>query len=249
MEIISQYLFLMIVGTVAGLLNVMAGGGSNITLPVLIFMGMDSAMANGTNRIALLIQNISAILSFKNEKYSQFKHSLKLALPTLPGAIAGAIVAVKIDNMLFQKILGLVMLGIVLTLILPTAKRKDVENTASQPAWPAYLALFGIGFYGGFIQAGVGFLIMAALRHLLDMDLIHVNMHKVFIIFVYTLPTIVIFAMTNNMTWSLGLILGIGHALGAWWAAKLSIKKGEKTIRIFLVLAIAIMAVKLLGFF
>jgi len=99
---------LFFVGSVAGFINVMAGGGSTITLPTLIFLGLSSSIANGTNRIALLIQNISGIISFKQEKYHKFTMSLKLAAFTLPGAIAGSIIAIHISDTLFQKILAYV---------------------------------------------------------------------------------------------------------------------------------------------
>ena len=99
-------LLLFAIGIIAGLLNVMAGGGSTITLPILIFLGLDSPLANGTNRLAVFIQNIAGVLSFRQEKYSDLKTSFKLAAFALPGAIAGAILAVRMDSMLFQRILS-----------------------------------------------------------------------------------------------------------------------------------------------
>ena len=102
MQDILFLFMLVIVGIVAGFLNVMAGGGSVITLPLLIFLGLDSPLANGTNRLAIFIQTISSMISFKQENVSDFKTSLKLAACALPGAIAGAILAVKIDSILFQ---------------------------------------------------------------------------------------------------------------------------------------------------
>ncbi len=242
-------LILFLTGCLAGFINVMAGGGSSLTLPMLIFLGLDSALANGTNRIALVIQNISAILSFKNEKYSEFGKSFKLALFTLPGAIIGAITAVKIDNLLFQKILGIVMIGIIFTIIMPMKKKETVENIKSKNPWIIYPMLVGIGFYGGFIQVGVGFLFMAALFHTLKISIVRVNMHKVFIILIYTIPALFIFAINGKTDWLLGIILAVGNATGAWWAAKLSIKKGEKLIRIMLIVAIVIMSFKLLKIF
>ena len=105
MNNIFEIFLLFGVGIITGFINVMAGGGSTITLPVLIFLGLDSSLANGTNRIGLLFQNLSGILSFKNENVSQLKLSVKLSLFTLPGAVLGALYATKIDDILFQKIL------------------------------------------------------------------------------------------------------------------------------------------------
>jgi len=248
MDEFIKLVLLFLSGAVAGFINIMAGGGSTITLPLLIFFGLDSALANGTNRIAVFIQNIAAIISFKQEKFAQFKLSFKLSLCTLPGAVIGAIVAVKIGNELFQKILGFVIIGIMITILLPQVNRRlrDQASDDSYNPWLLYPAMLGIGFYGGFIQAGVGFLIMAALLYLINLDLVRVNMHKVFIVFVFTFPAILIFIFTGNVKWSYALILSAGNAFGGWWSAKVSVRKGEKVIRIVLLGAMLIMALKLL---
>jgi uncharacterized membrane protein YfcA len=241
---------LFMAGLLSGFINVMAGGGSTLTLPALIFLGLDSSLANGTNRVAVLIQNIAAIVAFKRERLHQFKLSLKLSLFTLPGAILGAVVAVKINDLLFQRLLGLVMIGIMITILFPQSNRKMVAGP-SHPVSSLWLygVMFAIGFYGGLIQAGVGFLLMAAFYHLLQADLIHVNMHKVFVVFVFTLPAIVIFILTDNISWSHALVLSAGNGLGAWWSAKVSVKRGEKVIRVVLFIAMLIMALKLLNAF
>jgi uncharacterized protein len=239
-----KWLLLYSVGVVAGFINVMAGGGSTMTMPILIFLGLDSAAANGTNRVAILIQNIAAISSFQSEKRYQFKTVLKYAAWTLPGAIIGALAAVRIENELFEKILGIVIIGVMFTVLLPQKKAAETPKDAKN-AWMAYPALFGIGFYGGFIQAGVGFLLMAALMHILQLDLIKVNMYKVFIIFIYTIPAILIFALSGNIQIFYALALAAGNATGAWWSAKLAVKKGEKIIRLVLFFVVLAMALKL----
>jgi uncharacterized protein len=238
------------IGTLAGMLNVMAGGGSALTLPALIFLGLDSALANGTNRVAILVQNIFAILSFRQQKLHEFETSLKLALWTLPGGIIGAIVAIKIDDQWFQRILALVLIAVVLSMIFTPEKRtKNIVEQGNGQNWLVYPAMLGIGFYGGFIQVGVGFLLMAALFHLVRCHLVLVNMHKVFIVFIYTVPALGIFIWSDNVDWALGLSLAVGNAFGGWWAAQLSVKKGEKMIRFFLLLALLIIAFKLLNLF
>lgn len=239
---------LIAVGTIAGFINVTAGGGSTLTLPTLIFLGLESSLANGTNRIAILIQNISAIYSFKKEKYHQFKTSLKLSLLTLPGAIAGAILAVQINDVLFQNILGIIMIGVVITILIPQ-KNNVSESNKFYHIIPLFVSMFGIGFYGGFIQVGVGFLIMASLRHLAKLNLVLINMHKVFVVLIYTIPALIIFLVTNNVNWFYGLSLAVGNAIGGWWGAKLSVKKGELFIKGVLVAAVFLMSLKLLKIF
>jgi len=246
---IIQILLLFVVGCAAGFINVMAGGGSTLTLPVLIFLGLDGAMANGTNRVAIFVQNLTAIKSFKDSNYFHFKQSFKLALITLPGGIIGALVAVRISDEMFKTILGIIMIGIVISMIVPRKKLKLDDDPDKKITLPVYLAMFGIGFYGGFIQVGVGFIIMAALNYLMRLNLVFVNMHKVFIVFIYTIPALIIFVWTGNVNWTLGLSLAAGNAVGGWWAAKLSVKKGEGIIRIVLIIAVIIMSLKLLGLF
>jgi uncharacterized membrane protein YfcA len=236
-------------GSIAGFINVNAGGGSSLSLPVLIFLGLDGALANGTNRIAIFLQNIFAVASFRHQKVHQFKQSFKLTVWTLPGAIIGALLAVRLSNLLFQRILGIIMIGIVFSIILSSKKKKNTEITANNKQWMVYPALFGIGFYGGFIQVGVGFLLMAALYHLLKISLVHVNMHKVFIVLIYTLPALVIFVWTGNVNWKYGLVLAAGNSFGAWWGAHVAVKKGEKIIKYILAFAILLMSMRLLRLF
>lgn len=158
MNEIYSILLLLAVGTIAGFLNVTAGGGSTLTMPTLIFLGLDAALANGTNRVAIFIQNISAVYSFKKEKYQQFGLSMKLSLLTLPGSIIGAILAVKISDALFQKILAVVMIGIIISMIIPKSKLALDNSENKKITWPVVLSMLFIGFYGGFIQVGVGFI-------------------------------------------------------------------------------------------
>ncbi len=245
-----KLLLLFVIGSLAGIINVNAGGGSSITLPALIFIGLESGIANGTNRIGILIQNLFAVTSFRNQNIHQFKESFSLAIFTLPGAIIGAILSIKIDSQWFQRILAVVMIGIVLTILFTHSSNKFKQIfSKKKKKWLICPAMLGIGFYGGFIQVGVGFLLMASLFHLLKIDLIHVNMHKVFIICLYTLPALTVFIVTGNLNLKYGSILASGMALGGWIGVKVVIKGGDKVIRIILAVAILLMALKLLGLF
>lgn len=243
---ILLFLLLFFVGGIAGFMNVMAGGGSALTVPVLVFMGYDPTVANGSNRIAILAETVAGVAAFKKHNHSDFPFSFKLALMTLPGAIIGAIYAVKIDDELFMRLLGIVMIFVILSLLFP---KKQVIEHAKNHRWAGWLqfpVMFLIGLYGGFIQAGVGFMIMAALVHLYSMDLVKVNMHKLFIAMIFTIPAVIAFILTGNIDWFAAIALALGMAVGAWIAVKAALKKGEKVIRIVLMVALAIVAVKLL---
>jgi uncharacterized membrane protein YfcA len=238
-------LILFSVGLVAGFININAGGGSTLTLPTLIFLGLNSSLANGTNRVGIFLQTITGIYSFKKEDFHQFDMSLKLSLLTLPGAIAGAILSLQIGNYAFHKILGVIMIGIIISMLIPKSKFTNVDLNNKKITPTVFIAMLFIGFYGGFIQIGVGFLLMAALNYLMKFNLVHVNMHKVFIISIYTVPALLIFALKGDVNWIYGLTLAAGNSFGAYWAVKFSVRGGEKWIKAFLIVAILIMSIKL----
>jgi len=246
---IFSVLILFAAGTIAGFVNVVAGGGSALTLPALIFLGLPSSVANGTNRIGVLLQNVSAVYSFKREKYFETSTSFKLGLSTLPGSVAGALIATELSNDLFNKILGIIMIGIIIIMILPKKKNKFPDAETNHIPLSGHISMFFIGFYGGFIQVGIGFLLMAALQASLKINLIRVNMHKVFIVLINTIPAFIVFILTDNIHWGYGFSLAAGNALGGWFSAKVQVKKGEDFIKTFLIIAIMIMAVKLLDIF
>ena len=245
---LTPFLILFGVGLVAGTINIMAGGGSTLTLPTLIFLGLDTATANGTNRVAIVLQNVFATLSFRREKVSRLRQSITFGLWTVPGAVAGAILAVQISDEWFMRILGIVMIGVVISMLIPQHRKGYDSKEGVKSRW-IYPTLFGIGFYGGFIQVGVGFLFMAAFYHILKMNLVFVNMHKVVAVLIYMVPTLGVFAATGNVDWALGLSLAAGNSVGGWWAAKLQVRKGEKLVRMILIVAVLIMAGKILGLY
>ncbi len=240
-----HFFIIALVGGIAGFLNVLAGGGSALTIPLLIFLGYDATVANGSNRIAIQVEALSAVAAYKKNQYSDFPLSLKLALMTLPGGILGAFYAVKIDDALFTKILGVVMILIIFTLMFPKAQVIEHAKTHKWKNWLAWPVMTAVGFYGGFVQAGVGFVIMATLLHLYGMDLIKINMHKVFIVMVFTVPAVIFFIVTDNVNWFAAIALSIGMMIGTIFAVKMSIEKGEKLVRFFLGVSLLIIAIKL----
>ena len=241
----GSFFIMMVGGAVAGFLNVLAGGGSALTIPLLIFMGYDATVANGSNRIAIQVEALMAVLTFRHHRQSNFPLSLKLSLMTLPGGILGAFYAVRIDDALFTRILGVVMVLIVLSLMFPKTRMVEHARTHRWSNWLTWPVMFAVGFYGGFVQAGVGFVIMATLLHLFGMELVKVNVHKVFIVMVFTVPAVILFVATGNVDWFAAIALSIGMAGGTWLAVKASIRSGEKIIRATLAIALLIIGYKL----
>ncbi|PID46469.1 MAG: hypothetical protein CSB47_04000 [Proteobacteria bacterium] len=248
MSEIFTFLLLAFVGGIAGFMNVLAGGGSALTVPLLVFMGYDPTVANGSNRIAVLAEALTGVAAFKKNQHADFKLSWKLSLMTLPGAVLGAIYAVKIDDALFMKVLGVVMVLVIISLLFPKSKVLEHAKNHAWADWLRWPFMFVLGFYGGFIQAGVGFVIMACLTHLYSMDLVRVNMHKMFITLVFTIPAVILFTVTGNINWFAAIALAVGMSLGAWIAVKAAIKKGEDVIRVVLMVSLGVIAIKLLFF-
>ncbi|MDP6779441.1 MAG: sulfite exporter TauE/SafE family protein, partial [Candidatus Latescibacteria bacterium] len=234
------------IGIAAGFINIMAGGGSVLTLGVMMLMGLDAAVANGTNRIGLLVEGISGAAAYRTERFTDLRESFRLAALTLPGAILGSIFAIQVSNLTFQRILALVMIFVLITLFLPKGKEEGDRAGGRRGRVLIYPAMVLVGFYGGFVQAGVGFLIMASLRHLLALDLVRINMHKVYIVLIYTIPVLFVFGLTDNINWPWAAALGLGMALGAWVSVKISVRRGERVIKAILGVAIVLMAAKFL---
>lgn len=247
-----QLVFLSILGVVAGVLNVIAGGGSLLTLPAMVLMGIPGPLANGTNRVAILAQNITAVTGFRKKGFSDFKLSFSLAVCALPGAIAGAYVGTMVRGVLFNRILAAIMILILLQMAISQhlrTKAKTKENPPpDQPPRMllGHICIVGVGFYGGFIQAGVGFLLMAVLHNVMRLGLVRVNMHKVFIVGFYTAAALAVFVWSGNVLWIPGIALAFGNSLGGWIGSHLSVKKGEPFIRKVLYVTLTGMALKLL---
>ena len=166
------------VGIVAGFLNVMAGGGSLLSVPVLVFMGLPGPVANGTNRIAILAQNLSAINAFFRRGFSDFKRSLSLAACARPGAAAGALLGVNLEGVWFNRILALVMIGVMLVMQFDKGARERPADfqPSRQQLVRGHLLMVAAGFWGGFIQIGVGFILMPILNRAMGLDLVRTKM-------------------------------------------------------------------------
>lgn len=245
-----QAALLTAVGVVAGFLNVMAGGGSLLTVPVLVFMGLPGPVANGTNRIAILAQNLTAISTFFRRGFSEFKLSLSLAACAVPGAVMGALLGTRLDGEWFNRILALVMIAVMLIMYLDkgATERPDNYQPTRQQLIRGHLMMVGAGFWGGFIQIGVGFIIMPILNRAMGLDLVRTNMHKVFIIAVYTIVALSVFASQVEIIWVVGLALALGNSIGGYLGAHFAISKGDKLIRLVLNLVLIAFIIKLLFF-
>lgn len=241
-----DYFFLVLAGVGAGFINVVAGGGSLITLPLMIFMGLPPNIANGTNRVALFAQNVVAVTNFNSKGVASKQYSILIGAMALLGAIIGAYIAVDIPEKLFNRILSVVMVVVaVLIFVKPSFQHDYAERLGQKHKTLGAIAFFFIGIYGGFLHAGIGFIIMLALVKINRFSLVKTNSVKVTVALIYTVAALVVFIWQDMIDWKVGAILAIGNATGGWLGSTFSIKKGDVWIKRILLVAISVMAIKL----
>lgn len=241
-------LILFAVGLVAGVLNVIAGGGSMLTLPVMIFLGLPATVANGTNRVAILVQNVGASWSFHRRNLTSGAW-LKVAVPpALVGSVLGTLLAVRIGDMAFQRILAIVLVAVAAWTVwrpTPAAGGEGAPAPEGARAWRFAGAFFLVGFYGGFLQAGVGFVILAVTTAG-GLDLVRGNAVKVTLVLAFTVPALILFALGGKVEWAMGLALAAGNFLGGLGGVRLQVLKGHAWVRNVVTVTMVIFALKLL---
>ncbi len=243
----AWYLLLIPAGFLAGIVNTIAGGGSFLTLPALMFIcGLEPKLANGTNRVAILLSSASAAATFYRHGHLDKKLALRLAIPTLVGVPLGAWLAIKLPANAFQPIFGVLFLGMALLLIIDP-KRLTEKSVLSPRAerWVTPL-FFGIGVYVGFIQAGMGILLLLGMSLIRSGDLVGANAVKNLIGFTVTLLAMLFFVASGLVDWLPGLLMAVGNAVGGVVGARLAIRRGNKLVMVLLVVVMVATGVQLL---
>ena len=242
-----QWILITVVGFIAGFVNTLAGGGSIITLPAMILVGLDPTVANATNRLGIVLSAVSAAAGFKSKKVSVLPFSLYVGVAATIGAVFGAMIAVEFDKKLFNRVLAIIMIVIVVLMLLqPRIKRvMDQEYLTGKPLWITLIVFLILGVYGGFINAGMGLLMILWLNIFNGMNLIRTNATKVLVTAIYTSAALLVFIWNDLIDWFIGLLLAFGNMVGGWMAARLSVKKGEGFIRSALVVMVVLMAIRL----
>ena len=242
-----HYPILVLVGCIVGIINTMAGGGSLITLPILIFLGLPSNVANGTNRIGLIMTAFSANMGFKSKGVSTYPFNVYIGLFALIGSLIGAYIAVDINDKIFNRTLSVIMIiVIILILFSPKILKGDLnERLSGKNLIVSCFVFFFIGIYGGFVNAGIGFIIMLFLNLYNKMNLVRVNATKSVVILIYSIGAFLTFLFNDLVNFGYGFALGFGTLFGAWWSSRYSVIMGEGIIKIFLLISIFLLSVKL----
>lgn len=231
-------------GLVSGALNVVAGGGSFLILPLLLFFGLPASIANGTNRVGVLAQNFSGVLGFHRHGAVDWTWALKASVPALAGAALGVWAALAVPDFAFRRILAVAMVTVTIWSLLGP-KRAPGSGTLKPPThWMVVAGFFVVGLYGGFIQAGVGFLVLA-ITTAAGMDLVRGNAVKLLSVMLLTLLSLAVFAGAGDVDWPRGLALGLGNWIGAGFGVRLAIDKGHAWLQRIVTFAVIVFAVLL----
>ncbi|MEM7285041.1 MAG: sulfite exporter TauE/SafE family protein [Actinomycetota bacterium] len=240
-----EAVLLVLGGGVAGVINAMAGGGSTLTVPLLVLAGVPGNDANGSNRVGILTSNIATAASFHREGVTAYREAVPVLLPVVVGSLVGSLGVSRVADDTFETLFGLLMLP-----ILVLSLRKPKPRTGGEPWSPTTTAVvfFFIGIYGGAVQAGVGLVLLAALTRA-GYDLVKANVIKVLVTLVVTAIALPVFIVQGQVRWGPAIILAVGLAAGGWIGARIAVRGGERFIRAVMVLATLVLAGRLLGLY
>lgn len=244
---VNEIILLLVSGVLVGIINTLGGGGSVITMSLFMAMGMPIGIANGTNRIAVLMQNLSATVAFLRKGMLHVKSGLLLSLPAIVGNIFGALVATEVSESIFKICLSVVLAIILVYLVMGKDNEQITGGHSLKIKWWHYIWFFIIGFYGGYIYIGLGFLILAVTIWTMNLDIITANVIKGFVIFLSTPFALAVFIYNGQVEWMAGLLHGAGNIVGALMASHWAMSWGVKFVRWFTLAIIVVFFVDLMG--
>lgn len=238
---------LVAVGLVAGIVNTLAGGGSLLTVPLLVILGLPGTIANGTNRVGVLVQCVVACWRFDAEGISEFRSALPLLPAVVLGSLVGAATATQIPDPIFEQIFA----GIMLILLIPMFRGGTPQSASASQRWSpltSNIVLFAIGCYGGAVQAGVGLLLLFALNRA-GFDLVRANSIKIVIVTALAIAAVPVFVFERQVAWLPAAFVSIGFTIGAAAGARIAVIGGETAIRRALAIAVLALAGHLFGLY
>jgi uncharacterized membrane protein YfcA len=231
-----QYPALIAGGFLCGIINALAGGGSFVTLPLLLLIGLPPQVANATNRVAITLQCVAGTATYHRHGVLLWRHLPGIAIPAVLGSLVGAYLAAHIDESMFRQAAAVLFAVMAITVFIDP-KRWARENSVGHIRPILYPLFFLMGIYGGFLQAGLGVLLISTLVLAGGYDVVRGNALKFALALAFTLAALLVFAGAGQVRWFTGLFLAIGTMAGGIVGARLVIAKGSRWVRIFVVLA------------
>ena len=242
---------LVVAGVVGGFINTLAGGGSMVTVPALMMLGMPADHANGTNRLGILQQSLTGIRGFSQAKVLDKGAVLPMLVPTISGAAVGSLATTWLPPGILKPVLLGAMVAIALVMLVApdVVAPEEGERVYSLRERPTgFLMLFGAGVYGGFVQAGVGFVLIAALAAGLRYDLVRTNALKVVCTAVFSIVSLAVFVSTGRVEWVSGMLLALGMTVGASFSVRFALEADQRIIKWLLFVMVCLMSASVLLF-
>jgi uncharacterized membrane protein YfcA len=246
---VSEIIVIVVAGILVGFINTLSGGGSVISLSLLLILGLPANIANGTNRISIFFQTFSSVTSFTRQKMFDSMRPVWLAIPATIGSVLGALTAVDVNEKVIEIAMAVAMVIMVFFLFYkPDRWMKDNPAMLSGPIrWWQLVIFFAVGFYGGFIQVGVGYFLLISLVLGVGYDLVKANAVKNLIVFLYAIFALLVFIIDGQVNYLYGLILSAGSVIGALIASYLAVKKGAGFIRAVIVISVILTILQVTG--
>ncbi|MBX3270719.1 MAG: sulfite exporter TauE/SafE family protein [Sandaracinaceae bacterium] len=237
---------LALAGVAAGFINVVAGGGSLLTLPALMLLGLPAGLANGTNRLAIVTQSVAGVIAYRRAGRLPSEAMAPVLVPTVLGAGCGAAVAAYVPDAILEPVLlGTLVLMALVMLVRPsllTPAEGDGPVSWRERPW-ALAGLFGAGLYGGFIQAGVGFVLLAVLGGVLRYDLARANALKLVCTALYGVVVLAIFVAAGQVEWVAASVLAVATVVGSQLGVRFAVKASPKVLNAIVFVAVVASAI------
>jgi uncharacterized membrane protein YfcA len=234
---ILQIAALLVLGYLAGIINTLAGGGSNLTLPALMVLGMPADVANATNRVGIFLQTLWGAKSFHGHGKLPLNDVTGIFVPLSLGGLIGALAASYAPVTYLKPVLLITMISMsLIILIRPSVVMPDPDTIPNRvrDTPSSWVMLFLSGLYGSFVQAGVGFVLIIALAGTLRYDLVRSNALKLLCTLGFTTIALVVFVLRDQVAWIPGLILAVSMMLGAHHGVKFAISANPRSLKWFL---------------
>lgn len=241
----------LLAGFIAGWLNTVAGGGSGITLAWLAEAGLDVREANATNRIGVLMQASVATATLWHAGRVPWKACAALLPTALVGAAVGIGLAVVLDPRAFSIATGCIFLGLAGWMVRPVRSRGSegaapVDRQTTVSRWTLHPWLAAAAAFGGFVQVGVGILLLLVLQGPGRFSSVEANAIKVVLVLAWTLSALIGFSAAGLTAWPIGILVGLGGMLGAWIGARLLLRTPVRALRALVVVVLVVLGARFL---
>lgn len=239
---------LIVSGVLVGFINTLAGGATIISMTTFMALGMPVIVANGTNRIAVVLQNLTSSANFFHKKMLDTRLGLKLSVPAIIGNILGSQLAATVNEEVFRICLAVVLFAVLGFMVLSSDKRLKGDGSKVFKVRPIhYFWFFVIGFYGGYVYIGLGYLILAVTIASMRMDIMTSNAIKGFVVLVSTPFSLAVFMYNGDVNYTYGLVHALGNIIGAYLASQYAVGWGVRFLRLFMMIVIIICIADLFG--